>query len=145
MRRKLIAAFLASAMAFVGLSSPASADPQGFTEVDLGYGYFYGTFGETPNIQLLAGGTAEEFCDAAKKAAEETGDPLDPFNAEPGSALHRIFVRNDGAEVIKANARNQPIYLYETETDNGPKWIDGRVRRLFRRWSDAGIVRQRYR
>ena len=112
--RKLTAVVLAAAMVLVGLSSPASAEPQGFIEDEIGVGFFYGTFGESPNITLLVGGTAEDFC---------KNNPEDPFNAEPGMAPLRVFLRNSGAVDLKVNDKYQPIYLYSTDTDNGPQWI----------------------
>ena len=67
------------------------------------YGYFYGTFDETPNVALFAGGTIDEFC---------FGDP--------GTAPFRIFLRNDGTVDLKVNDKQQPIYLYYTEFNDIP-------------------------
>lgn len=102
MHRKLSILLAAVAVLMVG-AVPASADPRGFVEVELPVGYFYGTFGESPNTLLFAGGTAEEFC---------LDNPEDPFAAEPGVGTHRISERESGATVIKANSKGQPIHLY---------------------------------
>lgn len=106
---------LAALSILAGLAVPAGADPQGYVESEIGVGYFYGTFGESPNMMLLAGGTAEEFCIA---------NPGDPFNGEPGLAPLRLFFRSDGSVDLKVNDKFQPIYVYETATDNGPLWIE---------------------
>jgi hypothetical protein len=114
MSRKLIA-LLAAVGVLVGLASPAAADPQGYIEDDFGVGYFYGTFGQNPNVILLAGGTADEFCEA---------NPDDPFNGEPGMASVRLFLRQDGSVDLKVNDKDQPIFLYYNEFDDGPIWIE---------------------
>lgn len=114
-RRKPVAvAMLAAVAMLMGLAAPAGAEPKGHIEAELGVGYFYGTFDQSPNIQLVVGGTAEEFCD---------DNPDDPFNAEPGVAPLRIFLRSDGSTDLKVNDKNQPINLYETELADGPAWI----------------------
>lgn len=114
MSRKLIA-MLAAVGVLVGLGSPAAADPQGYIEDDFGVGYFYGTFGQNPNVILLAGGTADEFCEANLD---------DPFNGEPGIASVRQFLRQDGSVDLKVNSKDQPIFLYYNEFDDGPIWIE---------------------
>ena len=94
-----------------GLSSgAASADPGGFVSDELEYGFFYGTFDENPNIALFAGGTFEEFC---------TSDP----DGGPGTAPLRVFPRRDGTTDLKVNAKDQSIYLYETEFNDIPEWL----------------------
>lgn len=101
----------------VGVAVPAGANPQGHIAVEDGVGYFYGTFNaEGPNVQLLVGGTAEDFC---------LDNPEDPFNGEPGSALHRIFLRHDGSVDVKVNDKDQPIHLYRSGAIDGPSWISG--------------------
>jgi len=108
----------AAAVAVLGagiIAAPAHAEPQGYTEVEYGVGFFYGSFDEDPNYVLLVGGSAEEFCDVG-------GD--DPFGtAEPGTATARIFERKNGVVDIKVNSRNQPIYLYESDL-GGPGFIE---------------------
>lgn len=100
LRRSIL---LAAVAVFVSLAVPAGAEAEGFIEAELGVGFFYGTFGESPNTLLFAGGSAEEFC---------LDNPEDPFNAEPGAAIHRIFDRESGASDIMTNSKGQPIYLY---------------------------------
>lgn len=78
------------------------------------YGYFYGTFGQSPNIALLAGGVAEDFC---------ADNPEDPFNGAPGTADAVTKERRDGSVSVKVNANGQPIYLYYIELEDAPSWI----------------------
>jgi hypothetical protein len=95
------------------LSAPAPASAAKVKE-SFEYGYFYGTFGQSPNILLLAGGVAEDFC---------ADNPEDPFNGSPASADAIIKERRDGSASVKVNANGQPIYLYYIEFDDGPTWI----------------------
>jgi len=88
--------------------SGSSASPQGFIEAQLEYGYFYGTFDQTPNVALFAGGDFQESCDGG----------------EPGTAPMRVFLRKDGTVDLKVNAKDQPIYLYYTEFNDIPTWLD---------------------
>lgn len=97
-------AIAAMASATVG-PTPANADAQGYIPAEIGVGYFYGTFGESPNTVLMVGGTAEDFC---------RDNPDDPFNAEPGSAPLRVFLRNNGTTDLHVNDKDQPIHLYES-------------------------------
>ncbi len=90
----------------VVIAGPASAAPQGFIEDELEYGFFYGTFDQSPNVALFAGGRIEEFC---------FGDP--------GTAPLRVFLRNDGTADLKVNDKDQPIYLYDTEFNDIPTWL----------------------
>lgn len=46
----------------VAVAAPATANAKGFIEDDFEYGFFYGTFDQTPNVALFAGGPFEEFC-----------------------------------------------------------------------------------
>jgi hypothetical protein len=89
------------------LAVPASADSQGFIEDEFDYGFFYGTFDESPNTALFAGGTLEEFC-----------------FSDPGVAPLRVFLKHDGTVDLKVNAKGQPIYLYETDYNDIPVWLD---------------------
>ena len=91
----------------VVIAGPASAAPQGFIEDELEYGFFYGTFDQSPNVALFAGGTFEEFC---------VGDP--------GRAPLRVFLRDDGTVELKVNDKDQPIHLYYTEFNDIPEWLD---------------------
>ena len=113
---RLLTTICVPALALVALVAPASAQDQGAIKTEVGVGYFYGTFGEDPNLLLLTGGTAEEFC---------ADSPDDPFNAEPGSAPARIIERPDGTLTINVNDRGQPIYLYESGELPAPPWIEG--------------------
>jgi hypothetical protein len=105
--RKLIGVLAVSFLAAAVLASPASANPQGYFGSQEGVGYFYGTFDQSPNIALLVGGTAEEFCEG-----------------DPGTAPGRVFFRSDGSVDIKVNDKDQPIYLYEIDFDGVPPWLD---------------------
>jgi hypothetical protein len=98
-------------------SATAHAEPQGYIEDEMGVGYFYGTFDDGPNMTLLVGGTAEEFC----AVAEDEG--IDPFAAEPGRAPVRVFLRASGATDLKVNDKDQPIYLYDQTVGDAPQWI----------------------
>ena len=123
-RTGMIGAVVATAAAISSMMAPAAvhAEPQGYLQDELGVGYTYGTFDQSPNVALLIGGTAEEFCLA---------NPDDPFNAEPGSAPLRVFLRNSGAVDLKVNAKDQPIYLYHQSGVVGPEWIEGVCADLF--------------
>jgi hypothetical protein len=106
-----LAVVVAAACASAGLSSgAASADPAGFIPDEFEYGFFYGTFDEAPNTALFAGGTFEEFC---------TSDP----DGGPGTVPLRVFPRPDGTTDLKVNAKDQPIYLYETEFNDINEWL----------------------
>lgn len=94
----------------LGLPAPAGAKSKGFVEEEFPYGYFYGTFGESPNVLLLAGGTAEGFCP-------------DGFDGTPGTTTSRTFVRQDGSVDVKVNDRGQPIHLYKIVSDDAEAWI----------------------
>lgn len=113
--KRILTTLLAMGSVLVVLVNPAGADPQGYIEGQTGVGYFYGTFGQSPNVILLTGGTAEEFCE---------DNPEDPFNAEPGIAPLRTFLRNDGSVDLRVNDKDQPINLYYNEFDDGPIWIE---------------------
>jgi hypothetical protein len=112
--RRTVTAVLAACLLLAGSATAAVAEPQGYIEGELGVGYFYGTFNEDPDVVLLVGGTAEEFCLA---------NPDNPFNAEPGVAPLRTFLRPDGSVDLKVNAKDQPIYLYYSEVGDAPIWI----------------------
>lgn len=112
--RQTVTAVLAAFLLLAGSATAAVAEPQGYIDGESGVGYFYGTFGEDPDVVLLVGGTAEEFCLA---------NPEDPFSAEPGTAPQRTFLRADGSVDLKVNAKDQPIYLYYSEVGDAPIWI----------------------
>jgi hypothetical protein len=105
--RRVVATVIASMMIVVGLGGPASASPQGHIPAPFEVGFFYGTFNQNPNVVLLAGGTAQEFCPS-----------------DPGVADSRIFLRKNGVVDIKVNDKNQPIYLYEIDFPGAPQWLD---------------------
>jgi hypothetical protein len=107
--RKLIGVLAVSFLAAAVLASPASAEPQGYFGSQEEIGFFYGTFDQSPNIALLVGGPAEEFCEG-----------------DPGTAFHRLFFRSDGSLDIKVNDKDQPIYLYNisSDFDGIPPWLD---------------------
>lgn len=117
-RTRLIGAVAATAAAAGSMTAATAvhAEPQGHVRDVLDVGYFYGTFDQSPNIGLVVGGTAEEFCEA---------NPDDPFAAEPGDAPLRVFFRNSGAVDLKVNDKDQPIHLYEQPDAIGPEWIAG--------------------
>ncbi|MGB7448194.1 MAG: hypothetical protein WA892_03610 [Ornithinimicrobium sp.] len=109
-----VSAAAAAVVSTVLIAAPAHAGSRGYSEEEVGVGFFYGTFDEDPNLTLLVGGRAEDFC---------LDNPEDPFNAEPGSARARMFERGNGVVKEKINDKGQPIYLYETEGD-GPSFIE---------------------
>lgn len=106
--RKLATAVLVVSTIVVGFGTQANASPQGHFQGVEGVGLFYGTFNESPNIVLLAGGSAGEFC-----------GPEDP-----GSAASRVFLRADGSVDVKVNDKAQPIFLYYIDFDGAPDWLD---------------------
>lgn len=105
MSKRLTAAFIV--MFMIGVATPAGANPKGFIEDEFEYGFFYGTFDESPNVALFAGGTLEEFC-----------------FTDPGSAHLRVFLRKNGSVDLKVNDKDQPIYLYYTDFNDIPMWLD---------------------
>jgi hypothetical protein len=115
-RRAGRAVTLVAAIAMLGgTTTSASAEPQGHVREELGLGYFYGTFDQDPNITVLAGGRAEEFCD---------DNPDDPFNAEPGTVAGRLYPRGDGSLDIRATSPSEPFHLYEQTVGEAPEWIE---------------------
>jgi hypothetical protein len=113
--RRTITAALATCLLLAGAATTATAQPQGHIRDELGVGYFYGTFDQDPNISVIVGGRAEDFCEA---------NPDDPFNAEPGSAPLRVFPNDDGSVDLKADDNGQPIHLYRQRVGGGPEWIE---------------------
>lgn len=113
--RRSATTLLLAVMALLASSQSAGAEPQGYIEDQLGVGFFYGTFDQSPNIALLVGGTAEDFCEA---------NPEDPFGGEPGIAPLRVFLRPDGAVDLKVDDKDQPIHLYTIDFDGAPPWIE---------------------
>ena len=106
--RRAFATIALAALAAVGATTTANAENP--NEVPFEYGYFYGTFGESPNTLLFAGGTIEEFCGSDP----ETG---------PGLTTARIRERSDGSTDVRVNARNQPIHLYRADIDDIPQFL----------------------
>ena len=109
--RRTFGVLAASVMLIVLAAAPAGADPQGYIEDELRYSYFYGTFDQSPNVMVFAGGTAQEFCV--------------PEGDEPGTAPLRVFLRDDGTVDLKVNDKDQPIYLYYNYNQNPdiPLWL----------------------
>lgn len=112
-----IAAALAAGGLLGAVVGVAPANAQGFVPGDVGVGFFYGTFEDGPNPVVLAGGTVEEFC-----AVGPEGDP----STTPG----RIFLGDEQVD-IKTNAKDQPIYLYETTEGLAPEWIESVCAAIF--------------
>ena len=108
---KTLAVAGATALA-LSLTAGASASAKGFIEDELQYEYYYGTFDETPNTLLFAGGKAQEFCGEGE-----------PGHVPPGSAPMRVFPRKDGSVDLKVNAKGQPIHLYTADTPGAPEWL----------------------
>lgn len=116
-RTGLIGAVAATAATVGSVIAPTAvhAEPQGYLQDDLSVGYIYGTFDPSDNVALLVGGTAEDFCN----------EPGDPFDAEPGSAPLRVFLRNSGAVDLKVNDKDQPIHLYHVGAQDAVDWLSG--------------------
>jgi hypothetical protein len=93
-------------MLMLAVAAPARASAQGFIKDELEYGYFYGTFDQTPNVALFAGGPIEDAC-----------------FGEEGRASLRVFPRSDGTVDLKVNDKHQPIYLYDTTFNDIPEWL----------------------
>lgn len=107
---RLAAALLILATASAGLVTHAAADGSPWVEEPYEFGFFYGTFGESPNTFLLVGGTVEEFCES------------DPAGG-PGDATAKVRERKDGSIRVKVTSRNQPMYLYEADIEGIPPWL----------------------
>ena len=107
MLKSVMAGLVLLLTAAVAAPANASVGPQGFIEDELEYGFFYGTFDQTPNVALFAGGEIEEFC-----------------YGDPGRAPQRVFLRKDGTVDLKVNVKDQPIYLYRTEFNDVPTWLE---------------------
>ncbi|MEZ5225956.1 MAG: hypothetical protein R2710_04590 [Acidimicrobiales bacterium] len=105
-------AIVGSVLAPAGLAGASEHRP---LVQEIGIGLVYETFDETDNQMLFVGGSVGEFCE---------DNPADPFNAEPGSAMARVFVHRDGAVTVKATNQEQPAYLYRTGAAGGPPWIE---------------------
>lgn len=82
----------------LAVAAPAwAADPQGYVEDELNYGYFFDDLDQ--GVAVFAGGPVESFCSGHDK----------------GSAPLRVFERSDGSVDLKANARNQPFWVYHVD------------------------------
>ena len=98
--RRVIAAVAVICVLLAGSVTVASAESQGFVEVDHPAGRFYGGFGA--GVLLFTGeGGAEAICN---------GEPEPVVSA-------RVFERNDGSVDLKVNARDLPFVLYRTDLD----------------------------
>lgn len=97
MRRKMTLLAMVIAM-IVASAAPAWAQPQGFVEDEFHYGFFYANF--DVGVSVFAGGPVESFCEG-----------------EPRSAPLRVFERNDGSVDLKVDARNEPIWVYQSEIE----------------------------
>ena len=116
-RRGVIGAAVATLAIVAGLATPATVRADGHGTAEEGpVGFFYATFGQDPELALLAGGTIEEFC---------IDNPSDPFNAQPGTGLIRVKERKDGSIVVRGGARALPIHLYEHQGEISPGGIGG--------------------
>jgi hypothetical protein len=90
-------------LALMLVATTASAEPQGYVEDEYQYGFFYGTpetFQGEEGLVTFAGGPAEAFCDG-----------------DPGTATARMFFRQDGSIDLKVDAKDQPIWVYETDLE----------------------------
>lgn len=112
----LVGGAIALAMMAPAQASPDDADDGDGTVIEqVGpVGFFYGTFGQSPNQFLLVGGTAEEFCEA---------NPADPFAGEPGTTESKTTFMADGSIVDTIDESDQPIYVYEADIEGAPPWI----------------------
>lgn len=109
--RKLAATLLAVATVSVGLVTAAGAHENRWSEEPFEVGFFYGTFGESPNTFLLVGGTVEQFCEAGPGGG-------------PGTATALVRERKNGTVRVKVKSWNQPMYLYEADIEGVPPWLD---------------------
>lgn len=114
-KRRLATVSIAAAAMAASVIGPADAHSPPITRDEVGVGFFYGTFGESPNAALLVGGPAQDFCE---------DNPDDPFGGEPGTSMAWTRVRNNGSVVVKVNDPSQPIYLYYTDIEGAPPWIE---------------------
>lgn len=106
------AALVVVASVSLGLVASAGAEgDQRYSEEPFEVGFFYGTFGESPNTFLLVGGTVEEFCEAGPEGG-------------PGSATAQVRERKDGSVRVKVKSWNQPMYVYEADVEGVPPWLD---------------------
>lgn len=97
MRQKMTMLVTVVAMIMVA-AAPAVADPQGFVEDELHYGFFYANFDEA--VTVFAGGPVQSFC-----------------GGDPGTAPLRVYERNDGSVDLMVDARNQPIWVYQSDLE----------------------------
>ena len=104
MRRRLLFSLVLVALMVAAL--PAAAGDRGFDRDAYEYGFFYGTFDESPNTTMFVGGPIESFC-----------------GADPGNLHSKVRVADDGTVHVKAIGWNQPIYLYETDANDIPTWL----------------------
>jgi hypothetical protein len=79
-------------------AAPAWAQLRGFVEDEFQYGFFYTNF--DVGVSVFAGGPVESFCEG-----------------EPGSAPLRVFERKDGSVDLKVDAKNEPIWVYQSDID----------------------------
>lgn len=97
MRRKMTLLVMVTAM-IVASAAPAWAQSRGFVEDEFQYGFFYANF--DAGVSVFVGGPVESFCEG-----------------EPGSAPLRVFERKDGSVDLKVDAKNEPIWVYQSDID----------------------------
>jgi len=79
-------------------AAPAWAQSPGFVEDEFQYGFFYANLDD--GVSVFAGGPVESFC-----------------GGEPGSSPLRVFERKDGSVDLKVDAKNEPIWVYQNDTE----------------------------
>lgn len=79
-------------------AAPAWAQSRGFVADEFEYGFFYSNF--DVGVSVFAGGPVESFCEG-----------------EPRSAPLRVFERKDGSVDLKVDAKNEPIWVYQSEIE----------------------------
>lgn len=97
MRRKMTLLVMVIAM-IVASATPALAQSRGFVEDELQYGFFYANL--DAEVSVFAGGPVESFCEG-----------------DPGSAPLRVFERKDGSVDLKVDAKNEPIWVYQSNIE----------------------------
>ena len=103
---------IATVMLFGGTSMTATANPQGYDEIDQRIAFFYGDFDD--DVLLFAGGTAAEFC------ADDTGVP----------SVAKLWAKPDGTTVLRSIDRDVPLYLYHSDL-GAPEFIGATCEVLF--------------
>lgn len=109
---RTITTVVAACLLLAGITTAASAAPQGYDQQDHMAGRFYGNF--ELNVLLFTGDEVTDICNGAP-------EPI---------VTARVFSRQDRTVDLKVNARDMPIFLYHSPL-GAPEFIDATCTAMF--------------